>query len=292
VGSRNFLQINDLEEAKMRQGGEDIDFGGVLAEDLDGANAVSVEDVMDVIGEIATDCGRWKGDARGPLGDQIFDIQEAVIARGFEILNELSGGEVTEGFRADRPDGCDPGETGAGAPFVSEVEPLTGADGFFDGFPGFEGEESRIADENGGVGLLQHGDGVGRGWQERGMSVEKFAEENFGIGERAARGGVGGDGFYCGERVRGFDDELDGADFIERRYGAAGDDGEIRGERGDGNEAEIGASAEEFVGTERGLRVVEGVAFGESGGEWRVLEVPHERSGVEEVNGCDTEHIR
>ena len=199
---------------------------------------------MDVIGEIVTDGGRWKSDARGPLGDQIFDIQEAVIARGFEILNQLCGGEVIECLRADGPDGCNPGETGAGAPFVSEVEPLTGADGFFDGFPGFEGEQSRIADEDGRVGLLQHGDGVGRGGEERGMSLEKFAEENFGVGERAARGGVGGDRFYCGERVWGFDDELDGADFIERRDGAAGDDGEIRGERGDRNKAEIGAGAD------------------------------------------------
>src|ERR1700735_4661250 len=138
----------------MREGGQDIDFGGVLTKDLDGANAVSVEDVMDVIGEIVTDGGRWKSDARGPLGDQIFDIQEAVIARGFEILNQLCGGEVIECLRADGPDGCNPGETGAGAPFVSEVEPLTGADGFFDGFPGFEGEQSRIADEDGRVGLL------------------------------------------------------------------------------------------------------------------------------------------
>ena len=276
----------------MREGGEGIDFGGVLAEDLDGANAVSVEDVMDVIGEIVTDGGRWKSDARGPLGDQIFDIQEAVIARGFEIFDELSGGEVIEGFRTDGPDGCDPGETGTGAPFLSEVEPLTGADVFFDGFPGFEGKKSRIADEDGRVGLLQHRDGVGGGGEERGMSVKKFAEENFGVGERAARGGVGGDGFYCGERAGGFDDELDGSDFIERRDRAARDDGEIRGERGDRNEAEISTGAEEFVGTERGLRVVEGVAFGEFGGEWRMLEVPHERSGVKEVNGCDTEHIR
>ena len=199
----------------MREGGQHIDFGGVLTKDLDGANAVSVEDVMDVIGEIVTDGGGWKGDARCPLGDEIFDIQEAVIARGLEILNQLGSGQVIECFRADGPDGCDPGEIGAGAPFPSEVEPLTGADGSFDGFAGFEGEQSRIADKDGGVGLLQHGDGVGSGGEEGGVSVEKFAEENFSVGERAARGGVGCDRFYGGQSVRGFDDELDGADFIE-----------------------------------------------------------------------------
>jgi hypothetical protein len=32
--------------------------------------------------------------------------------------------------------------------------------------------------------------------------------------------------------------------------------------------------------------------LGESGGEWRVLEVPHEGSGVEEVDGGDAEHSR
>ena len=81
------------------------------------------------------------------------------------------------------------------------------------------------------------------------------------------------------------DDELDGADFVEGGYGAAGDDGEVGGEGGDGDEAEVGAAGEEFVGAERGLGVVEGVALGECGGEGRVLEVPHERRGVEEVDG-------
>ena len=47
-----------------------------------------------------------------------------------------------------------------------------------------------------------------------------------------------------------FDDELDGADFVERSDGAAGDDGEIGGEGGDGDEAEVGAGGEELVGAE------------------------------------------
>ena len=96
--------------------------------------------------------------------------------------------------------------------------------------------------------------------------MEEFAEENFSVGEGAAGGGVGGDGFYCAEGVRGFDDELDGADFVERGDGAAGDDGEIGGEGGDGDEAEVGSGGEELVGAERGLGVVEGVALSEFGG--------------------------
>ena len=229
------MQINDLEEVKLREGGEHVDLGRILAEEFDGSNTVSIEDVMDVIGEIVTDGGGGKGDSRGPLFDEILYIQKAVVAGGFEILNELGGRQMVQGCGTDGPDGCDPGETGTGAPFLSEVEPLTGADVFFDGFPGFEGKKSRIADEDGRVGLLQHRDGVGGGGEERGMSVKKFAEENFGVGERAARGGVGCDRFYGGQSVRGFDDELDGADFVEGGDGAAGDDGEIGGEGSDGD---------------------------------------------------------
>jgi len=96
----------------------------------------------------------------------------------------LGGGEVgcAEGLGADGPHRCNPGKVCADVPFVGEVEPLTGADGFFDGFAGFESEESRIANEDRGVGLLQHGDGIGCGWDESGVSVEEFSEEDFSVG--------------------------------------------------------------------------------------------------------------
>ena len=79
---------------------------------------------------------------------------------------------------------------------------------------------------------------------------------------------------------------------IERGDGAAGDDGELRRERGDGNQAKVGAGGEELVGAERRLGVVEGVTLGQCGRERGVLEVPHERSGVEEVDGGDTKLVR
>ena len=82
-----------------------------------------------------------------------------------------------------------------------------------------------------------------------------------------------------------FDEELNGPHTIERSDGAAGDDCKLRSKRGDGNEADVGATSEELVGAERRSRVVEGVMFGECGGERRVLEVPHERSRVKEVDG-------
>ena len=86
-----------------------------------------------------------------------------------------------------------------------------------------------------------------------------------------------------------FNDELDGADAIEGCDGAAGDDGELGGERGDGDEAEVSAAVEEFISAEGGGGGVEFVAPGERGGAGRVVEVPHERRGVEEANGGDAE---
>ena len=86
-------------------------------------------------------------------------------------------------------------------------------------------------------------------------------------------------------------DELDGTDVVERGDGAAGDDGERGGEGGDGNEAEVGAAFVQFDGALRGVGVVELIALGEGGISGRVFEVPHERGGVEEVDGCDAEAV-
>jgi len=46
-----------LKEAESGERGEDIDFGGVLAEEMDGADAVFVEGVVDVLGEVVVDGG-------------------------------------------------------------------------------------------------------------------------------------------------------------------------------------------------------------------------------------------
>lgn len=121
------------------------------------------------------------------------------------------------------------------------------------------------------------------------MGFEEFAEEDLGVGKRAAGGGVGGDGFYGVKGVRGFDDHLNGANLVQRGDGAAGDDGELRRKGGDGDETKVGPGGEELVGAERRLGVVEDVAFGERCGEGWVLEVPHEGSGIEEVDRGDAE---
>ncbi|MCU1252279.1 MAG: hypothetical protein JWQ49_5308 [Edaphobacter sp.] len=216
----------DLEEAEAGEWGEDVDFGGVLAKSFDGADAVGVEDIVNVRGEVVADGDGGEGDARGPLFDEFLDVEEAVVAGGFKVFGELRGGEVgwgvelRQGFGTDGPDGGDPREVGAGNPLVGEVMPEAGADGGFDLLAGFEGEEGGVADEDGGVSLLQHGDGVGCGREEGWAGVEEFAEEGFGVGEGAAGGGIGGDGADRAEGVGGFrvgrfNDELDGADFVE-----------------------------------------------------------------------------
>ena len=187
-----------------------------------------------------------------------------MVAGGFEVFGELRGGQggVAESFGADGPYSGDPGKFGAGAPFVGEVEPFTSAEGGFDLLTGFQCEEGGVADEDGGVCALQHGDRIGRGGDEGGVGVEEFAEENLGVGEGTAGGCVGCNGFNCGEGMRGFDDELDGSDFVERGDGAAGNNGELRREGCDGDEAEVGASSEEFVCAARRKCVMEGVALG------------------------------
>ena len=258
------LQIDELEEAEVGEWREDVGFGGVLAEELDGAEAVGVEDVVNIRGEIVADSGGWDSDSRSPLFDQPLDIEKAVVAGGFEVFGELQRCDVArgQGFGADGPDGGDPGKVGSDVPLVGEVVPLARADGSFDLIAGFEGKERRIADEDGGVCLVQHGDGIGWRGNEGGAGIEEFAEEDLGVGERAAGGSVGGDGFYCAEGMGFLNDELDGADFVQGGDRTAGDDGEVRRERGDGDQAEVGAGAEELVGAERWLSVVEGVALG------------------------------
>ncbi len=244
---------------------------------------------MDVLGEVLADGGGREGDAGGPLADEVLDVGEAVIAGLVEVGGELGGGGGVEDFWARGPDGGDPGEAGAGVPLVGEVEPEEWAGDGFDVGLVLAGEEGGVADEEGGVGVLKHGDGVGWAGKKGGRVTYELAEEDLGVGDGGAGGGVGGDGAEVFEGVWVLDEEEDGADVVEGGDGAAGDDGEVWGEGGDGDEAEVGFSGEEMLGAEGGLGVVKGVAGGEFGGQGWVLEVPHERGGVEEVDGGDAE---
>ena len=130
-------------------------------------------------------CGRGRG--RGRL----------------KVTGELGGSEGCggESFGADGPDGGDPGEMGAAGPLMGEVEPEAGADLWvgFDLRAGFERDERGVADEERGVGVGEHGDGVGGRGEELGVGGDEVAEEDLRVGDRAARGGVGGDGADGGE---------------------------------------------------------------------------------------------
>ena len=68
---------------------------------------------------------------------------------------------MREGFGAHGPYGRDPRQAGACVPLVREIEPETGAGGGFDAGAVFERKQCRIADEKSGIGVREHGDGIG-----------------------------------------------------------------------------------------------------------------------------------
>ncbi len=163
-------------------------------------------------------------------------------------------------LRAHGPYGRDPGKAGAGVPLFGEVVPAEGAGVGFDLGAVLECEQGGVADDESGVGMGEHCGHVGGGFGEFGMRTEEVVEENLSVGDGAARGDVGGDGLYVGERERLLDDELDRAYAAEAGDGAAGDDAELGREGGDGDEAEVGAAGEELGGALRGGGEVQVVA--------------------------------
>ena len=107
----------------------------------------------------------------------------------------------------------------------------------------FESQQGGVADEDGGVGAVEHGVEVGGHGEERDVRIAPLMKEDARVGQGGAAGGVGGDGAEgwkgwlarrtsSSERTRCF-----GGD------GAAGQDAQRRvgGEGGDGNEADVGA---------------------------------------------------
>jgi hypothetical protein len=118
-------------------------------------------------------------------------------------------------------------------------------------------------------------------------------EEDAGVGDGAAAGGVGGEGADLleslgdGEAVGIFYEEKDAADFVERGDGAAGNDGELWGEGGDGDEAEVGGVGVELRGADGGRGVVDVVVLAEGGGGGFVFEVVEEWSWVQKGDGGD-----
>ncbi len=100
-----------MKEVKMGEWGKNIDLGGVAAEELDSADAVGVEAVVDVAGEVvANDRGR-KCDPRSPFGHQFFNTCETFDPRVIEVLAHLQSRDSGRGerFGSNRPDRRDPG---------------------------------------------------------------------------------------------------------------------------------------------------------------------------------------
>jgi len=112
-------------------------------------------------------------------------------------------------------------------------------------------------------------------------------EEDAGVGEGGAAGCVGGYGAQSGERLRSAADEEQRANAGLGGDGAAGKDAKAGsgGEGGGGDQANIGGSAGQASGAFGGGHSVDLIAEGERGAEGGVLEVPHEGSGVEKVDG-------
>lgn len=275
-----------IEREDFRERGQSAGGGGEFAKEGDRAEAGLVEGVVDVLGEVGADGFGGDREARGPFVDEVFDVLEAVVAGELEVVGELGGGDAGEEVGAAGPDGGDPGEVGAGVPLVGEVEVLAGcAEGLVDGGAVFEGEEGGVADEEGGVGLREHGDRVGGAGEEGGVGAEEVPEEDLGVGDGRSGGGVGGYGLDGFEGETGAEEEKDGADAVEGGNGAAGDDGEVGGEGGDWDEAEGGSAREEVLGALGWGGVVKGVAGAEVVVEGWVFEVPHEGGWVEEVDG-------
>jgi hypothetical protein len=160
----------------------------------------------------------------------------------------------------------------------------------------FEGKEGWVADEDGGVGVVEHGVQVCRVRQEWDVGIAPVVEEGAGVGDGGAAGCVGCDGAELGEGLRGAANEEQGTDAALGGDGAAREDaqGRVGGERGDGDEADVRAvgiirSGGEAGGALGGGHAVDLIAEGERVAEGRMLEVPHEGRGVEEVDGGDAE---
>lgn len=259
--------------------------------------AIRVERVVNVAGEIGADGLGRNVEARSPLGDELLDMGEAVVARGVEIGDELLGGHASKGLRPHGPDRCDPREAGVTAPEGGEVQPEErGRAGSFDDCSVLAREERRVADEEGSVGVGQHGEWIGGLLASFGMRAEEVAKEDLGVGLRTARGGVGGQGAYAAEgggfvQAEGiFDEQEDAADFVQRGDGAAGNDRELGRKCGDGDQSQIGCTRVELGCAVCGRGVVRRVAGGELGCAGCVFEVVQKGGGIEESDGGDAKH--
>lgn len=210
--------------------------------------------------------------------------------RELEVGDDFGERGWRDGVLAHGPDGEDGGEIGEAAPFFDDVVDVEiggvdprdsvayggggwcgirvdcgaedadvsgGADLFGVGVAAcvaFDGDgeaESGIADQESGVGVLQHGGEIGLAFAECGRNFPVMRAEDFGERLRAAGAGVEGDGARLANR--NFGDEQQAAN------AAFGGDREIgkNGEAVDalvldgGNDGDVGGAGAEFFGALR-----------------------------------------
>ncbi len=67
----------------------------------------------------------------------------------------------------------------------------------------FQGQQGGVADDDGGVGAVEHRVQVGLEGQERDSRIAPLVEENASVGDGGAAGGVGGHGAQGRKRLCG-----------------------------------------------------------------------------------------
>jgi hypothetical protein len=154
-----------------------------------------------------------------------------------------------------------------------------------------ESQQSRIADEDGGVGSLEHGIEVGNRGQEGHVGVAPLTKKNAGVGQGGATGHVGGHGAQGMEPLGSAANQQQGTHTALGGDGASGQDSQAGrgGQSGDGDEANVRCARGQMGGALRGQHSVDLVAEGERVLQGRVLEVPHEGRGVEKTDGGNTQ---
>ena len=272
-------------------GGENAEFSGHAEEAAHSLHALFVEDVVDVEGEIVGNDLLGDGKAVGPLDDEAVQIFVAVNAGLIQIVDHLF---VDRAFGRCAPDGGDERQAGDRLPFLGEIVVDKRFAGALEAVGAlFQGQQGRVANHDGCVCAVEHTVQVGGHGNEGNLRIAPLMEEDSGVGYGGAAGNVGGDGAERGQRLRSAPDEQQRAHTALRGDGAARKNAKrgIGGQGGNGNEADIGGAVCEALRALRRSHPVNAVAASEIPIQGRVLEIPHERCGIEKADGRDAQAL-
>ena len=155
----------------------------------------------------------------------------------------------------------------------------------------FQGEQRRIADDDGGVCAVQHGVQVSSQGQERNLRIAPHVKEDARINQRGAAGGVRSHRSHCGQRLRGAADQQQRAHSVLGGNGAAGQYAQIGidGQRGDRNQADVRPSRGQAIGAFGRRHPLNAIAAAKFCVERRVFEVPHKGGRVQKADRGDAQ---